>query len=121
MTVERIIEDWQNLRFVWGATDCCQFVGRCIEAVKGENPVRRIRYGTEDQAKTLLDNTGLENLATSVFGPPVARPPRDNDVVLVNDGQQDVLGFVWQARILLRTPEGLVDWPLEHARLTWAP
>ncbi len=79
-----------------------------------------VDYESEHEAQALIEEAGgLDNVVSSILGDPVARPPQDNDIVLVNDGTQDIIGFVWRGRVLLRAPSGLVDWPLEKVEIVW--
>ena len=121
MTVAQVIEQWQGRPFEWATTDCCQFVGACIEAVTGRNMAELVDYDSETDARALISEAGgLAAVVSSVLGEPLERAPGNDDVVLVNDGTQDIVGFVWQERIVLRTPKGLSDWPLERAEVAWA-
>ena len=120
MTIAQVIEHWQGLPFEWGTLDCCQFVGSCIESVTGENAAEFYDYDGEAEAQALIEEAGdLVALVSQTLGDPVERAPQENDVVLVNDGSQDILGFVWAGRVILRTKGGLVDWPLDRARNVW--
>lgn len=122
MTIERIIEEWQDRPFEWGVTDCCQFVSACVEELTGEDFVSLVLYENHDEAIEQIDAAGgLDLLVSSVLGDPEEREPRDNDVVIVTCNGEQILGFVWNGVVILRTEQGLVDWPIDSVELVWAP
>lgn len=120
--MERVIEKYQALPFEWGVSDCCQFIGECIEAMTGVDHLARFAYSGRAGARKLLRQYGgLENLVSAVLGPPVERTAQHGDIVSVHQGDGPLLGVIWRDRLLLRTESGLVDWPAEYAETIWAP
>ena len=118
--IQKVIERFQDEPFEWGHSDCCQFVGACIEAVTGENLALLVDYENQDDARALIDEAGgLDVVVSSVLGDAVDAAPKNNDVVMVNIDGDPAVGFVWKDVVLLRTERGLVDWPLETVELVW--
>lgn len=54
--LEDVLADFRKRRFEWGESDCIQFVGACIEAVRGDNPSEEFRgtYDDEQSAARVL-------------------------------------------------------------------
>ncbi len=120
MTIAQVIERFQDEPFEWGHSDCCQFVGECIAAVTGENLALLVEYADEAEALAMIEDAGgLDVVVSSVLGDPVAPPASDNDVVMVRDGETPIVGFVWNGVVLVRTPQGLVDWPMAKVEHVW--
>lgn len=118
--MKQVIEKYAGLPFS-AATDCCQFVGECLEANGHENLARRFEYDTHDEADAIIERHGLlSDLLTSLFGAPQADDPQDGDVVVIYAGRQ-VAGMVWRNRIVCRTRWGLMDYPLGRALFSWRP
>ena len=121
MSIEQVIEEWQSKPFEWGTYDCCQFVGACIEDATGDNLAKLVDYGSQrDVVEMMEDAGGLDVIVSTVLGDPVDREPRDGDVVMVECAGDDIVGFVWNGVILIRTMNGLVDWPLNEVKAVWA-
>ena len=77
-------------------------------------------YRGEDGANQLIASYGsLENCIRAQFGEPYDGC-KDGDVLLYDlaDGQQ-IAGIVYKSRGVVRTKNGLMDWPLEGARFVW--
>ncbi len=120
MTVAQVIELYQGAPFIWGISDCCRFASDCVRAVTGDDPMRKVRYDDHAGADALVDELGgLEACVRMVMGDPVERAPQENDVVLVTYRGQQIVGFVWSERVLIRTQGGLVDWPLETVEMVF--
>ena len=65
------------------------------------------------------DAGGLDVLVASVLGDPVERKPRENDVVLLEFNGKQILGFVFMGKVIVRTPDGVIDLPLKMAKVAW--
>lgn len=60
---------YQEVPFIWGETDCCQFVNDYHEALTGER--FDFDYLSEMQAKRLLvEHGGVQGLLTELLGEP---------------------------------------------------
>lgn len=117
--MREVFDKYIMREFVYGESDCCQFVAECIEAQTGVNPAGRFKYASEKAANNLLDMYGgLEALVTDVLGEPVDTP-REGYVALVE--KPTLLGIVHRGRIVARTPGDINDIPLSRARRFWSP
>ena len=109
---------WSDKPFLWGQTDCCQFVGACIEYRTGRNPADDFPYeGRRGAVRLLREHGGLDGLLTRIFGEPHPEG-REGDIALIDD--QKVVGYVHNERIVVRADEaGLMDLPLSRAKGFW--
>jgi len=115
-----VIRKYESLPFEYGVTDCCRFVGECVQAVRGENPADFFLYASEDSAQQLIGSYGgLQGLLRAVLGDPVPSV-KEYGVGLVSIRGEPVAGFVWGEKLILRTKKGLVDWPVSRAEYVWA-
>ena len=115
-----IIDDYANREFEYGVADCCQFVGACVEAARGYNPVRWFQYGDESEAMELISSYGnLASLVTAKLGMPCS-DYTDGDIAMFNqtDGSQ-ILGVVEGDSVVLKSMRGVVYWPVRHAHAVW--
>ena len=119
--MKEIIEDFESRTFEYGSSDCCQFVGACVEAVRGYNPVTEwFDYDGEDGAKALIESYGnLATLVTVKLGAP-CDDYQDGDVAMFNqtDGSQ-ILGVVLGDDVVLKSITGVVRWPVNRAHAVW--
>lgn len=115
-----IVAKWMATPFAYGA-DCCQFAGEMVEAIHGWNPMTRFAYEGQKQANQIIAEYGnLEGAINAVLGEG-HRQPAESEVVVVDqtDGSQ-IAGFVFRGRILARTRDGVIRWPLAYARRAWS-
>jgi hypothetical protein len=93
-----VIEDARRTPFVWGETDCCQFVGRCVAAMTGTNPAAawRGRARTARGASRIIRRLGGMRAAwRAVLGPETPLPLAGRgDVVIVPGRTDDAVGIV---------------------------
>ena len=116
-----IIDKYQDLPLVWGKTDCCQFVGECIEATFGHNPAKHVKYESEEAARQLFKiHGGLEGVITMLLGEPVEEY-QDGYVGVVDNGTCVVAGVFFKDRIICRVETSLVDLPASRAKRIWKP
>lgn len=118
--MKEVIAKYEAMPFRYGA-DCCQFVGECVESLRGYNPTNEFSYRTKDEADELIAGYGsLEDLCTTQFGPPCFYP-KDGDIALYDqiDGSQ-IVGIVSGDDVILRAVRGLVRWPLIDAKKVWS-
>ena len=111
-------------------SDCCRFVGECLAALGGENPIAGLEYRTERQAYRIIRQFGgLRSAVRHYLGEPLPLPlpntaPAHGDVCLINAGDgREALGICYvcngRARIVARTPGGLMDYPTSRALAVW--
>ena len=106
---------------IWGKTDCCQFVGECVESVTGENPARYFRYAGEKAARSLIKTYGgLDGLLTSVFGEPSHQWRNGYVGVMKNNGELAAGVFI-NNRFVCRVENGLMDYSPDRAAKVWDP
>lgn len=95
------IDAWRDLKFDWGRTDCCQFVGAVCLAITGQDR-RELFAGYDSEigaARLLVKHGGMEGLLTHAFGE--SKPPAlagRGDVVLCEFGngpQPTILCGIW--------------------------
>lgn len=117
--MNHVFENYLGVPFVYGETDCCQFVGDCVEAQTGENPAHYFRYASELSANRLLKKYGgLEGIISSVLGEPY-HGYEDGDVGIVSNNGRLAAGVMWNGRIVVRTEDDLVDLPAQRAIKVW--
>jgi Domain of unknown function (DUF6950) len=116
-----VIEKYANAPFVWGVSDCCQFVGECMASVTGFNPAAAVDYQSEADADDLLEQYGgLTGVISELLGAPsTGTDYRDGDVGLIDNGVVQVAGVFFKDRIICRTLSGLVDLPASRACKVW--
>lgn len=112
--------------FEYGVSDCCQFVGGCLEGMGKRNPMRLLDYDNETDADRIIARFGgLAAAITAHVGDPLADPllATEGDVVICECRGTPLAGIVLRTdlglRCVLRTPKGVVDWPLERATMAW--
>jgi hypothetical protein len=114
-----VIHRYQSEPFKYGK-DCCQFVGDCVEAVTGKNPTKGFEYRNKREALRLIASYGsLLDLFVAHLGKPYDGH-KDGDICirLQPDGEY-IAGVVYRNRMLVRTENGVTDWPLEYALAVW--
>ena len=74
MTIRQIIDKWDGIPFAYGRADCCRFIGECVEAATGNNPVAAFDYSNEAEAAELIARYGSLRKAVFVsLGRPLTR------------------------------------------------
>ena len=119
--MKSVIEKYQDTPFEYGLADCCQFVGECVESVRGYNPAKWFDYDGESGASELIGSYGsLGDLVTAKLGRPIFHDYKDGDIALYDqtDGSQ-ILGVVEGDEVVLKSARGLVRWPIFHAKAIW--
>lgn len=112
-------DQWIQRPWVWGESDCCQFVGAYLEYLNGENPAKAFDYRTESEAQNLIDeHGGLCGLVSRFLGEPVSVGCHGM-IALVNKPQ--LLGVVYRDRIVARTANDINDIPLRRGEAFWWP
>ena len=114
-----IIRKYSKRPFRYGA-DCCQFVGECLEARHGYNPMQAFSYKNKREANKIISSYGtLADAVTAVLGAPVDEG-KEGDVVLFTQANgTQVTGILYRGRIIARTPSGLMDFPPDWAQHFW--
>jgi len=116
--VRAVIDRYAGLPFRWGL-DCCQFAGECMAAVGGHNPMDGLNYDDEASAQALIDrHGGMRAALLAVFGEPYDGC-KNGDVLYVSRCGVEMAGVVYRGRCVVRTQQGLMDWPIEWASLVW--
>lgn len=121
MTPLRLMLDWSNRPFRYGE-DCCQFAASFIEMRTGHNPMVDFIYSNKKEALALIAKYGsLEDAITETLGEPIpVTEAKELDVLLADTDNGPAAGILYNGRCVIRTPTGLMDWPLEFARLAWS-
>lgn len=115
----KIIQKYTGVPFSYGQ-DCCQFVGECVEAVTGRNPMNRYHYGSEGEALDIIAQYGdLCAAITANLGEPYDGF-KDGDVCLVeSESGEQIAGVAWQGRVIVRAKRDLMDLPRTHVKYVW--
>lgn len=113
-------------RFRYGVSDCCAFVGQCLEAAGLDNPMRLFAYDNEAEAREIIAQYGtLSDAITAVMGDPIPdiRDVQENDVVVVSQLDEQIAGIAHRTdmglRCVMRTKRGVIDWPIDRALQAW--
>lgn len=118
------IETARRTPFVWGRTDCCQFVGGCVAAVTGHDPAAawhgRARTA-RGAARILRRLGGLRAAWVAALGPeiPIAFAGRGDVVILAVPGGETVAVVDLSGERAVTVREG-ADAPLEFHPLSAA-
>ncbi len=114
-----VIDKYAGMPFRYGL-DCCQFVGECIEAITGKNPMYQFRYKNEGQANAILAQYGdLEGAMRHALGEPYDGH-KDGDACLISaNGGRFAAAVIYRDRVVARVKGGLMDYPLSRAQLIW--
>lgn len=106
--------------FAWGASDCCLFAARCVEAMTGVDLAAPYAYGDAREAAVLLEqHGGVEGIATASLGAPKgALFAFPGDIVLV-EAPRPMLGVCVGHRVAVQGSVGIEYVPLSSARKAW--
>ena len=121
--IGQVLSEWSNKPFVYGRSDCCQFAGAVIEDRSGKNPMSRFAYDDEAEAYDIIAHFGsLEAAVTHVLGKSIDVADSEDGAVLLAvmaDGKE-MVGVRIMNRMVVKTANSVVDWPLEAATRAWA-
>ena len=114
-----VIDKYAGLPFRYGQ-DCCQFVGECIEAMVGKNPIEDLIYSDEREAYAIIDRFGdLEGAMRHFLGEPYDGH-KDGDACLMDNNRGRLAGAViWRNEVIGRVENGLMNYPLDRALIVW--
>ena len=114
-----VIDKYADLPFRYGQ-DCCQFVGECIEATTGKNPIAALAYFDEREAYAIIDMYGdMEGAMRHFLGKPYDGH-KDGDACLIdNNGGRQAAAVIYRDRVVARVNNGLMDYPLDRALMVW--
>ena len=114
-----VIDKYAGLPFRYGQ-DCCRFAAECVEAVTGNNPMFGLRYSDEREAYRIINRYGgLEGALRHFLGDPYAGH-KDGDVCLMDDnGGHLAAAVIWHDEVIGRVETGLMNYPLDRAKLIW--
>ena len=114
-----VIDKYAGLPFSYKA-DCCRFAAECIESIRGDNPIADLEYSSEREAYKVISEYGsLEAALRFYLGEPYDGH-KDGDVCLIDDNRgRDATGVIYRDRVVARVENGLMDYPLDRAKLVW--
>lgn len=126
------LPDWQkrfaefgqaraSMPFSWGSNDCCTFAAAAVEAMTGINPMADFpAYSSEIGAARAVAKVGLQALATSVLGSPVAPIMATvGDVVLLINGGREMIGVCNGTTVAVPGEAGMVMLGIDAAIAAW--
>lgn len=120
-----VIDEYQREPFVWGESDCCTFVGDCLDHLERFNPMFLLYYNGKREAVRVIRSFGsLSDAITFFFGEPIdPLYAREGDIVVCESDGEQISGIVMRTdsgmRCVLRTKTGLVDWRIDRAIKAW--
>lgn len=116
MTPDSLILEYGTRPFRYG-DDCCQFVAEFLKLETGKDYAAEFEYDDEDGASSILErHGGLEGLFRYVFG----QPSKDGNVCICTMANgEDIAGVVYLGQIIVRTENGITNWPISRGRLFW--
>ena len=117
--MRKVIDKYASLPFTYG-TDCCQFAADVIEHFTGNNPIADLVYTDERSAYRIIRGFGGLGAALRHYLGEPYDGHKDGDVCLIdaNDGR-DAAAVIYRDRVVARVEGGLMDYPLERAKLVW--
>lgn len=122
-----VMQHYANLPFAWdGVADCCAFAGELVKVFHGEDYMARFQYKNKAEAlRAIKEHGNLVDAITSVMGEPRPVIPEELEVgdVLIAE-QTDgtwIPGIFIMGRMVVRTAEGIMDWPVQYAQHAWRP
>lgn len=122
--LEEVVRAHRACAFAWGQADCLMFAGRCVEAVRGDNPAEQFRgtYDDEKGAAKVLLKLGARNAPDVLAGmfpqKAMGEASRGDLAVLREPTAEDpfgAIGVVLGAVIAGYGPDGLHLLPLTDA------
>jgi hypothetical protein len=122
---ERLAEYIESVReepFVYGSHDCCQFAGKGVEAITGENPAAKWTYGSETGAKRFIAKAGgLDKLLIEALGDPIHVSSAGRGDVVVAELENGLTVGLCLGRVIVfaAEPLGLMFMPREAATMAW--
>jgi hypothetical protein len=117
-----VIEAHKSRPFVWGESDCCLFVARCIDAMTDNALAYLIRERYHDETSALRFIAEYGSLAAAVsryLGDPVPRRAVRGDAVLFDGGEGDAVGICMGAKVVAMGPTGLRYVPRSEIKAVW--
>ena len=118
-----IIDIYERTMFDYGTADCCTFVADCLTFMYGENPIKGLKYRSESDANNIIRYHGdLVKTINHYLGPPEGKDyePKNGDVAMAMSGNGPIAAMVYADRLVLKTENGLTDWPLERGLVFWS-
>lgn len=120
--IQDVLNRWAEKPLRFGVSDCCQFAGAVVEALRGHNPMSRFSYMGYREAQQLIRSFGsLEAAVSDTLGEPVPVHHAVDGMVLLADmpNGESIVGVAYLGRFIVRTDVGITDWDIEAARLAW--
>lgn len=117
-----VITEHMHTPFVWGQSDCCMFVAKCLDAMKDTGYVSWIGAQYSDEASALrfiARHGGLKEAVTSILGDSVEGRPLRGNAVLFDGGDGLALGICDGSDIVAMGPEGIKRVPKSAALAVW--
>lgn len=120
-----LIESNRDRRFRWGSFDCCIWAAICVDAIRGDNIVDRIKseYSNKSQAIEYLARFGsTESAITEYLGEPQHINMTSRGDVVVIDYDRDgynAAGIFDGQQVIVTGPKGLMRVSRDHIIKSW--
>ncbi len=123
----RVLQEYAKKPFDWnGMGDCCAFANELVKVFHDLDIMEPFIYKNKAEAlQAIREHGDLVGAITSVMGDPRPVKPEDlrtGDVLIAKqvDGTW-IPGIYLMGRMVVRTKEGIMDWPIEFAQHYWRP
>ena len=120
--MKTVIDKYTSAPFIYGVADCCRFAAECFEALHGRNPMAELSYSGEAEALAIIDRHGtLYDAMCFYLGKPRGSidEAEAGDVAWLRYNGGEMAAAVAGDVILVRTQNGLMEWPLKWAGAVW--
>lgn len=120
-----VLQDHASRPFAWnGEDDCCSLVDDILQVFHGRSFMDDFKFVNRRQAIELMaEHADLLGCVKSVLGEPdrpQASDIQDGEVLMgQQNGGEWILGVSLLGRMIVKTPNGVMDWPLEAVVYRW--
>ena len=123
--LSQLIESNRHRRFRWGQFDCCIWAAMCVDVIRDDTMVDRIKseYSNKTEALEFLGRFGsTEDAITEYLGEPQHINMTSRGDVVVIDYERDgyhAAGIFDGQDVIATGPKGLIRAPRDHIIKSW--